>query len=112
MSEKEIYEALGLPFIEPEVREGRDEIDRAVKGRLACLATDEDLRGILHAHTDLSDGVNTLEQMAQAVRKRGYEYFGIADHSQSARYAGLKVPLFTDGRSAASHRHAVRRTWK
>jgi DNA polymerase (family 10) len=49
---------------------------------------DDDVRGILHAHTVLSDGVNTLEEMAEAVRKRGYEYFGVADHSQSAHYAG------------------------
>jgi len=48
----------------------------------------EDLRGILHAHTDQSDGGNSLEQMAEATRKRGYEYFGVAGHSQSARYSG------------------------
>jgi DNA polymerase (family X) len=47
-----------------------------------------DIRGILHAHTDQSDGGNTLEEMAEATRKRGYQYFGVADHSQSARYAG------------------------
>ncbi len=48
----------------------------------------QDIRGVLHAHTDLSDGVNTLEEMAEAVRQRGYEYFGVADHSQSVHYAG------------------------
>jgi len=87
-SEEEIYSALGLPFIPPELREGRDEIDRAMAGTLPRLVEDCDLRGILHAHTDLSDGVDTLEAMAQATRARSYQYFGVADHSKSARYAG------------------------
>ena len=60
-SEEDIYAALGLPFIEPELREGRGEIERAIKGKLPSLVTDRDLFGILHAHTDLSDGVDTLE---------------------------------------------------
>jgi DNA polymerase (family 10) len=87
-SEEQIYAALGLPFIEPELREGRDEIDRALEGRLPRLVKDKDIRGILHAHTDLSDGVDTLDDMAEAVRQRGYSYFGVADHWQSAHYAG------------------------
>jgi DNA polymerase (family 10) len=87
-SEADIYKALGLRFIEPELREGRDEIERALKGKLPPLVTDADIRGILHAHTDASDGVDTLEAMARATRKRGYEYFGVADHSKSAHYAG------------------------
>jgi len=87
-SESEIYKALGLQFIEPELREGRGEIALAAANKLAKLVTDRDIRGILHAHTDRSDGVNTLEQMAEATRKRGYEYFGVADHSKSAHYAG------------------------
>ncbi|MDQ1454319.1 MAG: polymerase, partial [Acidobacteriaceae bacterium] len=87
-NEEQIYAALGLPFIEPELREGRDEIDRALEGRLPRLVKDKDIRGILHAHTDLSDGVDTLDDMAEAVRQRGYSYFGVADHWQSAHYAG------------------------
>lgn len=87
-SEQTIYRALGLPFIPPELREGRDEIARALKGDLPVLVADKDLRGILHAHTDLSDGVDTLDAMAEATRARGYEYFGVADHSKSAHYAG------------------------
>jgi len=87
-SEEEIYAGLGLPFIEPELREGTDEIARALKHALPKLATDADLRGILHAHTDLSDGVDTLETMAEATRARGYRYLGVADHSKSAHYAG------------------------
>ena len=86
--EEDIYAALGLPFIAPELREGRGEIERAIKGKLPSLVTDRDLCGILHAHTDLSDGVDTLEVMAEATRERGYQYFGVTDHSKSAHYAG------------------------
>lgn len=87
-TEKDIYEALGLQFIEPELREGRDEITRAVKHKLPKLVADEDLHGILHSHTTASDGTETLETMAEATRKRGFEYYGVADHSISAHYAG------------------------
>jgi DNA polymerase (family 10) len=55
---------------------------------LPPLVTDDDLKGILHCHTTASDGVETLEVMAEATRKRGFEYFGVADHSRSAHYAG------------------------
>jgi DNA polymerase (family X) len=87
-TESEIYRALDLSFIPPELREGRDEIARAVGGELPRLVENKDLRGILHAHTDLSDGLDTLEAMADAARQRGYRYFGVADHSKSAHYAG------------------------
>jgi len=87
-SEESIYHALGLPFIEPELREGRGEIERALKAKLPRLVIDDDLRGILHCHTDASDGTETLETMAKATRQRGFEYFGVADHSKSAHYAG------------------------
>jgi hypothetical protein len=87
-TEAGIYKTLGLQYIEPELREGRNEIALARKHLIPRLAELEDLRGILHAHTDQSDGGNSLEEMAEATRKRGYEYFGVADHSQSARYAG------------------------
>jgi DNA polymerase (family X) len=86
--EGDIYDALGLPFIEPELREGRGEIERALKGELPKLVTDRNLRGILHCHTDASNGTETLETMANATRKRGFQYFGVADHSRSAHYAG------------------------
>jgi DNA polymerase (family X) len=87
-TEHDIYKALGLSFIPPELREGTDEIALAMKRSLPKLVTDQDVRGILHAHTDLSDGVDTLEVMADATRRRGYQYFGVADHSKSAHYAG------------------------
>jgi DNA polymerase (family 10) len=87
-SEEDIYDTLGLPFIAPELREGRGEIQRALAGALPPLVTDQDILGILHAHTNLSDGVDTLDVMAEATRARGYQYFGVADHSKSAHYAG------------------------
>jgi DNA polymerase (family 10) len=87
-TEDDIYRALGLPFIEPELREGRGEIERALKQKLPELLTDRDLHGILHCHTDASDGTETLERMAKATRQRGFQYFGVADHSKSAHYAG------------------------
>jgi DNA polymerase (family X) len=83
-----IYAALGLPPIPPELREGADEIARASAGTLPTPVGDGDIRGILHAHTDRSDGGDTLAAMAAATRRRGYAYFGVADHSKSAHYAG------------------------
>jgi DNA polymerase (family X) len=87
-NESSIYEALGLDFIPPELREGQDEIERAQSHRLPTLVEDKDLRGILHAHTDRSDGVAALGEMVKATKARGYQYFGVADHSKSAHYAG------------------------
>jgi DNA polymerase (family X) len=87
-TEEDIYEALDLQFIEPELREGRNEIKKASKHALPKLVRDEDLRGILHCHTTASDGTETLKTMSEATRERGFEYFGVADHSQSAHYAG------------------------
>ena len=87
-TEEEIYAQLGMAFVAPELREGTDEVERAVNGKLPELVGDRDIRGILHAHTDSSDGVDTLAAMAQATRQRGYQYFGVADHSKSAHYAG------------------------
>jgi DNA polymerase (family 10) len=87
-SEAQIYEALKLPFIPPELREGAGEIEAAQKNALPKLVELSDIRGILHSHTTFSDGVRSLADMAEAVRKRGYEYYGVADHSKSAAYAG------------------------
>jgi DNA polymerase (family 10) len=87
-SEAEVYAALGLPFVEPELREGEGEIELALSQRLPALVTDWDIQGLLHCHTDFSDGANTLAEMAEATRARGCTYFGVADHSRSAHYAG------------------------
>jgi DNA polymerase (family 10) len=86
--EADSYKLLGLPFIEPELREGEEEVRLAKSKKLPRLVQDGDIRGIIHCHTDMSDGVHTLEQMAEAAHKSGYQYIGITDHSQSAHYAG------------------------
>jgi DNA polymerase (family 10) len=78
-----VYELLGLPYIEPELREGRGEIEAADTGELPELVTVDDIRGDLHCHTTLSDGRNGLEEMAQAARRRGYAYLAITEHSAS-----------------------------
>ncbi len=83
-----VYQAAGLPFIPPELREGRDEIKLAAAGKLPRLIAESDIRGELHAHSTASDGRNTIGQMAAAARQRGYQYIGITDHSQSLKLAG------------------------
>ena len=80
-TEEEVYERLGLPWIPPELREGRGELEAAAAGRLPELVTLEDIRGDLHSHTTLSDGRQDLDAMVEAARKRGYEYLAITDHS-------------------------------
>jgi DNA polymerase (family X) len=87
-SEESIYGALGMQPVPPELREGRSEVAQALAGTLPELVTDRDIAGILHAHTKRSDGLDTLEAMADATLSRGYKYFGVADHSRSAHYAG------------------------
>jgi len=82
-SEAEVYERLGYAYVEPELREGRGELKAARGGELPDLIALEDVRGDLHAHTTLSDGRNTLEEMAAAARGRGYAYLAITDHSAS-----------------------------
>ncbi len=86
--EMDVYRACGLAFIEPELREGRGEVTLAAEGRLPALVSRAEIRGDLHAHSRSSDGRNTIEQMAAAARKRGYEYIGISDHSKSLKIAG------------------------
>jgi DNA polymerase (family X) len=78
-----VYELLGLPYIEPELREGRGEIEAGDTGELPDLVAVDDIRGDLHCHTTLSDGRNTLEEMAEEARRRGYAYLAITDHSAS-----------------------------
>jgi DNA polymerase (family 10) len=90
-SEEEIYASYGLKFIEPELREGLNEIELSKKDKLPKLIELKDLKGILHNHSTYSDGMNTLKDMALYCKELGYEYLGICDHSQSAFYAnGLK----------------------
>src|SRR5690606_35249582 len=92
-SEEEIYEALGLSYIEPDLLEGADEIDRAKQRTLPQLITFADLKGTLHNHSTYSDGVHSLQQMALYCKDElGLSYFGICDHSKTAVYAsGLTI---------------------
>jgi DNA polymerase (family 10) len=82
-SEEAVYERLGYAYIEPELREGRGELRAAREGELPDLIEVADIRGDLHSHTTLSDGRNSLEEMAEAGRARGYAYMAITDHSAS-----------------------------
>jgi DNA polymerase (family 10) len=82
-TEEEVYGRLGLPWIPPELREGRGELEAAAAGTLPVLVTLEDLRGDLHSHTVLSDGRQDVEAMAAAAEAKGYEYLAITDHSAS-----------------------------
>jgi DNA polymerase (family 10) len=82
-SEERVYERLGYAYIEPELREGRGELRAAREGELPELVSAADVRGDLHCHTTLSDGRNTLEEMAAAARARGYAYLALTDHSAS-----------------------------
>ena len=82
-AEEEIYKALGMDWIEPELRENRGEIEAAMEGRLPKLVTNEEIRGDLHVHTKWSDGTATIEEMAQAAMERGWKYLAICDHSKS-----------------------------
>ncbi len=82
-TEEAVYERLGYAYVEPELREGRGELKAAREGTLPDLLSLDDVRGDLHSHTTLSDGRNTLEEMAEAGRARGYAYMAITDHSAS-----------------------------
>ena len=86
--EPALYAALGLSYVEPELREGRGEVGAAAQGTLPSLVTTHDIRGVLHCHSQYSDGKATIAEMAAAAKARGWSYLGISDHSESAFYAG------------------------
>lgn len=86
--EDAFFTALDLEPIPPEMREGMGEIEAASRRELPNLVTFDDLRGVLHCHSDYSDGAATIEEMANAAKERGWDYIGISDHSESAFYAG------------------------
>jgi len=101
-TEEALYAALDLPYIPPELREGEEEIEAAEAGWLPHLVEEADVRGDLHLHTTWSDGGNTLEEMAEAARRRGYAYIAVTDHSQSLKIAGGLSP-----KELAAQREAI-----
>jgi DNA polymerase (family 10) len=88
-TEEDVYALLGLPWIPPELREGRGELDLE---EVPLLITQDDLRGDLHCHTTLSDGRNSLEQMARGARDRGLEYLAVTDHSATHGFGNHVTP--------------------
>jgi DNA polymerase (family X) len=86
-SEQEIYAALNLDYIPPEMRENLGEIDLAAKHDLPALITASDIKGDVHMHTVETDGRNTIEEMAEAAMERGYQYMAITDHSKNLAFA-------------------------
>ena len=102
-SEEEIYAALKLDYIPPELRENSGEIDAAEKHTLPKLITQQDLQGDVHMHTVETDGRNTIQEMAEAARDRGYQYMAITDHSKNLAFAnGL------DDKRALEHIQRIR----
>lgn len=91
-SENQIFELLTLQYIPPELREKPIAIEKAKKGEIPLLVSEKDLKGMVHIHTNWSDGFNTIEQMAIAAKNLGFEYVAICDHSQTARYANGLEP--------------------
>ncbi len=87
-TEEEVYRAVGLPWVPPELREDAGEIEAALEGRLPTLVRLEDIRGDLQLHTTWSDGLHPLADLAAAVHARGYEYMAVTDHSRSSTVAG------------------------
>lgn len=85
--EAALYEALGLGFIPPELREGRDEIELAAQGALPTLVEEADIKGVFHVHTTMSDGRDELADMVAEADRMGLQYIGISDHSPAAGYA-------------------------
>jgi len=91
-TEEDIFSLMGMAYVPPELREDRGEIEAALKGKLPKFVELKDIKGDLHVHSQYSDGINTIEEIALAAKKRGYEYIGIADHSQSLKIArGLSI---------------------
>jgi DNA polymerase (family 10) len=86
-TEKTMYKALGLKFIEPELRENKGEIEAARNGKLPDLVEVDDIRGDLHTHTNRTDGLYSLKAMAEAAKGMGYDYYAVSDHSQKVSMA-------------------------
>lgn len=87
-TEEDVFQALGLSYIEPELRENRGEMEAALAGKLPELVEKSDIKGDLHLHTQWSDGRSSILEMAEAAQKRGYQYLAITDHAQGLPVAG------------------------
>jgi DNA polymerase (family 10) len=83
--EEDVYRALGMDWIEPELREDRGEIEAAKEARLPKLVKEPEIKGDLHVHSNWSDGTSPIEEIARAAQKRGYQYVAICDHSKSLK---------------------------
>lgn len=95
--EQDVYAILGLPYIPPELREDQGEIEAALAGTLPSLITVGDIKGDLHVHSRWSDGSNSFEELVEAARKRGYDYFALTDHSRGLAVArGLTIERLMD----------------
>ena len=92
-NEEGFYKELGLPYIVPELRNGNYEIEGAKENKLPNLITLDDIRGDIHVHTELSDGINTIEEMVEKAKSLGYEYIGITDHAPSVTSRGMGTVL-------------------
>ncbi|HEV8474934.1 MAG TPA: DNA polymerase/3'-5' exonuclease PolX [Methylomirabilota bacterium] len=111
-TEEDVYAAVGLPWIPPELRENGGELEAAREGRLPALIERAHLRGDLHAHTEWSDGHHPLERLVEAAEARGYEYVIVSDHSRSLTIArGLSIEALRQQRAeirAVQARHRIR----
>ncbi|RZB19002.1 DNA polymerase/3'-5' exonuclease PolX [Streptomyces sp. F001] len=99
-TEEDVYDRLGLPWIPPPLREDRGEIEAGLKGELPELIEESDIRGDLHTHTDLTDGLAPLEEMVAAAAERGHAYYAITDHAPN-----LYMQRMTDERMLAQREH-------
>ncbi|MFF4578480.1 DNA polymerase/3'-5' exonuclease PolX [Streptomyces sp. NPDC001389] len=99
-TEAEVYARLGLPWIPPTLREDRGEIEAGLRGELPAVVTQDDVKGDLHTHTDLTDGLASLEEMVTAAAERGYAYYAVTDHAPD-----LSMQRMTDEKALAQREH-------
>jgi DNA polymerase (family X) len=102
-TEEAVYERLGLPYIEPTLREDRGEVEAALAGELPDVVTLRQIRGDLHTHTDLTDGVATLEQMLEAAAVKRYAYYAVTDHAPN-----LYMQRMTDDKMLAQRQRIAK----
>jgi len=109
--EESVYEALGMQYVPPELRQGLDEVDRAIARAIPALVERADLRGDFHMHCDFSDGTDTLDAMVAASAALGYEYHAMSDHSQGRGSYGMTTERLREQRARIKligDRHAIR----